>query len=128
MILCSHLMIFVVLTESHCWATAGSTATDDRPTHDLHYRPTENRSLPGEERIDIRRDEPDPSINGTLAEMFLQRTSDTMSKFLPLVTSADIHSQCFKHTAVYLTQLNDFKIWATKSEHNVFTGHIIDIV
>jgi len=54
--------------------------------------------------------------NRTHVQRLLLRTSDMASKFLPFVTSADVHTQCYKHTAVYLTQLNDFQLWATQSE------------
>lgn len=54
--------------------------------------------------------------NRTRVEKLLLRTSDAVSKFLPFVTSADTRTQCFRHTTMYLTQLNDFKLWATKSE------------
>lgn len=124
MILCSRLAVFVVLIGSFCRATtAGATATDDRPT--------DVRPPLGEEEVDFGRGGPDPPVNRTLAQTLLRRTSDTVSKFLPFVTTADAHSQCFKHTAVYLTQLNDFQIWATKSEHCIlytyryFAGHFI---
>ncbi|KAF0772178.1 nose resistant to fluoxetine protein 6-like [Aphis craccivora] len=52
--------------------------------------------------------------NRTHVQRLLRRTSDMASKFLPFVTSADVHTQCYKHTAVYLTQLNDFQLWATQ--------------
>lgn len=60
-----------------------------------------------------------PIENGNLtaADISLRHTSDTLSKFLPFITTANIHTQCYKHTIMYLTQLNDFKLWATKSEH-----------
>lgn len=54
--------------------------------------------------------------NRTRAQKLLLRTADAVSKFLPFVTSADPRTQCFRHTAMYLTQLNDFRLWATKSE------------
>lgn len=41
------------------------------------------------------------------------------SAFLPFVTTADPRSRCSRHTGVYLAQLNDFKLWATKSECRV---------
>lgn len=54
--------------------------------------------------------------NRTEVQRLLERTSNIVSKFLPFVTSADVHTQCYKHTTVYLTQLDDFQLWATKSE------------
>lgn len=49
-------------------------------------------------------------------QRLLLRATSAATKFLPFVTSAHPSSRCFKHTVMYLTQLNDFKLWATKSE------------
>ncbi|XP_025425324.1 nose resistant to fluoxetine protein 6-like [Sipha flava] len=47
-------------------------------------------------------------------QKLLLRTSSAVSEFLPFITSAHPGSRCFKHTVMYLTQLDDFKLWATK--------------
>lgn len=59
---------------------------------------------------------PDGDRNLTVAEISLRRTTDALSKFLPFITTADTHTQCYKHTIMYLTDLNDFELWASKSE------------
>jgi hypothetical protein len=59
-------------------------------------------------------------------QKLLLRTSSAVSEFLPFITSAHPGSRCFKHTVMYLTQLDDFKLWATKSERTY--GHVRIVV
>lgn len=130
----SMTMMFVALIGSHhgrAMTTGSSSVTVNRSTYDLHQL-TEDRPPSLLEEIDFQSDGldreigSDPTNNRTLlTQMLLRRTADTVSMLLPFITSADTRSQCFKHTAVYLMQLNNFKIWATKSEHIKYKSHLI---
>lgn len=51
------------------------------------------------------------------AQHLLENTADSITKFLPFIMSSGQQTQCYKHTVMYLNDLNDFKLWATKSEY-----------
>lgn len=125
-------------------ALIGSCCPVDHSTTTTDYRLTRPPSL--EVRTaDFRRDkrniaEPDffPAAVGSntscstsdrdstyTQKLQLHCTSNTVAKFLPFITSAEPHTQCFKHTTVYLTQLNDFKLWATKSEWTYYIQYAL---
>jgi len=90
-----------------------ATATGDKDNDD------ENRLFPAVANWSVPADDDRRAADDddrTSVQKSLHRASDTVSKFLPFVVSADSRTRCFKHTAVYLTQLNDFTLWATKSE------------
>ncbi|XP_050523734.1 nose resistant to fluoxetine protein 6-like [Daktulosphaira vitifoliae] len=55
------------------------------------------------------------TLNRTLrTQQLLETAADSITKFLPFIMPPDHNTKCYKHTLMYLSDLNDFKLWATK--------------